>query len=147
MCFCRYFVSLSQVRYEHPYQIKERGMCLSLLFTSEWTRTHLYATCRWHVAATSANTGGYNYFLSQCERKCISSPVIRTISSVHNGFDRCGHSIFFSAIFLAGMEFVCTNSLLVTVSDSNAPCTLSTINLRLSEKLLFGCVIATSINL
>ena len=20
MCFCRYFVSLSQVRYEHPYQ-------------------------------------------------------------------------------------------------------------------------------
>ena len=53
----------------------------------------------------------------------------------------------FSAILLAGMEFVCTNSLLVTVSDSNAPCTLSTINLRLSEKLLFGCVIATSINL
>ena len=53
----------------------------------------------------------------------------------------------FSAILLAEMEFVCTNSLLVTVSDSNAPCTLSTINLRLSEKLLFGCVIATSINL
>ena len=57
-----------------------------------------------------------------------------------------GHSIF-SAILLAEMEFVCTNSLLVTVSDSNTPCTLSTINLRLSEKLLFGCVIATSINL
>ena len=53
----------------------------------------------------------------------------------------------FSVILLAEMEFVCTNSLLVTVSDSNAPCTLSTINLRLSEKLLFGCVIATSINL
>ena len=52
----------------------------------------------------------------------------------------------FSAILLAEMEFVCTNSLLVTVSDNNAPCTLSTINLRLSEKLLFGCVIATSIN-
>ena len=35
----------------------------------------------------------------------------------------------------------------LTVSDSNAPCIFSTINLRLSEKLLFGCVIATSINL
>ena len=23
MCFCRYFVSLSQVRYEHPYQKRE----------------------------------------------------------------------------------------------------------------------------
>ena len=53
----------------------------------------------------------------------------------------------FSAILLAEMEFVCANSLLVTVSGSNAPCALSTINLRLSEKLLFGCVIATSINL
>ena len=58
-----------------------------------------------------------------------------------------GTRFSFSAILLAEMEFVCTNSLLVTVSDSNAPCTLSTINLRLSEKLLFGCVIATSINL
>ena len=27
-------------------------------------------------------------------QKCKSSPVTGTISSVHNGFDRCGHSIF-----------------------------------------------------
>ena len=53
----------------------------------------------------------------------------------------------FSAILLAEMEFVCTNSLLVTVSDSNALCTLITINLQLSKKSLFGCVISTSISL
>ena len=28
-------------------------------------------------------------------REGKSSPVARTISSVHNGFDRCEHSIFF----------------------------------------------------
>ena len=34
MCFCRYFVSLSQVRYEHPYQkeipvsVKDTGILL-----------------------------------------------------------------------------------------------------------------------
>ena len=32
MCFCQYFVSLSQVRYEHSYQIKKRGESLSFLF-------------------------------------------------------------------------------------------------------------------
>ena len=30
----------------------------------ERTRTDSSATCRWHVADASANTGGYNYFLS-----------------------------------------------------------------------------------
>ena len=29
-----------------------------------WIRTHRNATCRWHVASTSANTGRYNNFLS-----------------------------------------------------------------------------------
>ena len=37
------------------------------------TRTHLHATCRWQVAATSANTGGYNNF--RLRRKCKSSPI------------------------------------------------------------------------
>ena len=27
MCFCRYFVSLSQVRYEHPYQQNSGSPC------------------------------------------------------------------------------------------------------------------------
>ena len=35
-------------------------------------RTHLNATPRWGVAATSANTGGYLYFRQR--RKCISNP-------------------------------------------------------------------------
>ena len=38
------------------------------------TRTHSSATCRWHVAATSANTGGFLYF--RLRRKCKSSPVV-----------------------------------------------------------------------
>ena len=45
-----------------------------------------------------------------------SSPASATISSVHNGFDRCGHSIFFlQKVSLAETEFVHTNSLLVKV--------------------------------
>jgi len=37
------------------------------------TRTHSSGTVRWTVPATSANTGGYNYFRQK--RKCISSPA------------------------------------------------------------------------
>ena len=42
-----------------------------------------------------------------------SSPVARTISSVHIGFDRCEHSIFFfQQLALIETEFAHTNSLL-----------------------------------
>ena len=39
-------------------------------------------------------------------RKCKSSPVTGTILSVHNGFDRFGHSIFFFSNF-TGRNGIC----------------------------------------
>ena len=56
---------------------------------------------------------GEPLFCSPMGAKCKSSPVARTISSVHNGFDRCEHSIFFfQQLALIETEFVHTNSLL-----------------------------------
>ena len=55
MCFCRYFVSLSQVRYEHPYQAKERGLCLSLsLYFQMGTDSN-----KFYAARTSAAGEGW----------------------------------------------------------------------------------------
>ena len=65
---------------------KRERQCLSLLFglRKKRTWTHLNATVRWTVAATSSRTGCY---LNFCQgQKCISSPVARTMSSSHNGF-------------------------------------------------------------
>ena len=60
MCFCRCFVSLSQVRYEHPYQKREGGKCLPLFFGKKKQDSNdLNASVQWTLAATSANTGGY----------------------------------------------------------------------------------------
>ena len=52
------------------------------------TRTHFNATCRGHVAGRQLD-GGHTLIKS--------SPATGTKSSVHNGFDRPGHSIFLNA--------------------------------------------------
>jgi hypothetical protein len=60
-------------------------------FARRRTKTHLTATVRGAVAGRQLD-GGHTLIKS--------SPVARTISSVHNGFDRYGHSIF----WLAGLR-------------------------------------------
>ena len=77
MCFCRYFVSLSQVRYEHPYQQKAPQMGCFFVGKRYRTRTHLNAARM--SAAGEGSTEPLHNFLSHRERNCKSSPVARTM--------------------------------------------------------------------
>ena len=52
-----------------PHQIKRRGISLSFLFGQHGTRTHLNASVRWTLAATSSKTGGFFYFLFSLRKK------------------------------------------------------------------------------
>jgi hypothetical protein len=51
-----------------------------------------------HLLAAGLD-GGNTLIFALKGQKCKSSPVTGTISSVHNGFDRYGHSIFFFSNF------------------------------------------------
>ena len=64
---CRYFPKVINPLVRHPLG----GV---IFIGGDRTRTYPIATCRWHVAATSANTGGFLYF--RLRRKCKSSPVV-----------------------------------------------------------------------
>ena len=76
---CRRFESC------HPDQKFEIHFCgfRTFLFCGR-IRTHLNATVRWTVAATSSQTGGYLDFCLW--QKCKSNPVIRTMRVVITDF-------------------------------------------------------------
>ena len=59
--------------------------------------------------------GGFRF---HCQKRAGSSPVTRTISSVHNGFDRCGHSIFMSLCMSRLLGLLSFYALLVTYSTA-----------------------------
>ncbi len=91
MCFCRYFVSLSQVRYEHPHQ-KDRhpykGVCLFDI-EGNGARTHLNAA-RASVAADGLTEA--NIYFAPMGAKCKSSPVTGT--KVQNPLFSTGFGFF-----------------------------------------------------
>jgi len=58
-----------------------------------WIRTHLNATVRWTVAATSSKTGGYFYFLSPMREK------MQIESTIPHQKNRLVRQVGFSVIF------------------------------------------------
>ena len=47
------------------------------IFVPEWDSKTINAICRWHIAATSANTGGYIYFCPRGRNANESLPAYR----------------------------------------------------------------------
>ena len=71
----------------HTNKEREAKASLSLLANGNGTRTHLNADVRWTSACRQLDGGNtIIFFPRKEERKCKSCPVVRTISSVHNGF-------------------------------------------------------------
>ena len=58
----RFHCESVQVRVLLPAPNKKERLCLSFLFGRHRTRTHVYASVRLTLAATSSKTGGYIYF-------------------------------------------------------------------------------------
>ena len=66
-CFCRYFVSLSQVRYEHSYQKYPEPLWVRDIFIAVTVaRTHLNASVRWTLACRRLDGGNTLIF---CHRQ------------------------------------------------------------------------------
>ncbi len=65
-----------------PGGIHPKGWCFSFL-VEQGTRTHLNARCRWHLAATSSQTGGNHTLCPLAKRP--SSPVVPPEASTPKG--------------------------------------------------------------